>query len=54
VEAGPFEKLAALIEAPTYTDRQVEAGKKYRYAISAVDLTGNESERSPVQEATAQ
>lgn len=54
VEAGPFEKVATLIDAPVYSDRQVEAGKKYRYAVTAVDLTGNESERSPVQEATAQ
>ena len=54
VETGPFEKITSLIDAPTYTDRQVEAGKKYRYAVSAVDLTGNESDRSPAQEATAQ
>lgn len=54
VDGGPFEKIADQIAAPTYSDRQVEAGKRYRYAISAVDLTGNESQRSAVQEATAQ
>jgi len=54
VEGGPFEKIADSITAPTYSDHQVEAGKKYRYAISAVDLAGHESERSPVQEATGQ
>jgi hypothetical protein len=54
VEGGPFEKIAELVVAPTYSDHRVEAGKKYRYAVSAVDLTGNESQRSPVQEVTAQ
>jgi hypothetical protein len=53
-EGGPFEQVASLIEAPAYSDHQVEAGKKYRYAVSAVDLTGNESQRSEVQEVTAQ
>jgi hypothetical protein len=54
VEGGPFEKIASLIEAPTYSDHQVEVGKKYRYAVSAVDLTGNESQRSALQEVSAQ
>jgi hypothetical protein len=43
---GPFEKIASLIETPAYTDTKVEAGKMYRYQISAVDLLGNESARS--------
>lgn len=54
VDGGPFEKIADQIAAPTYSDHQVEAGKRYRYAISAVDLTGHESQRTGVQEATAQ
>jgi hypothetical protein len=54
VEDGPFEKIAPLIEAPAYSDRQVQAGKRYRYAITALDQIGNESERSIVAEATAQ
>lgn len=54
VEDGSFQKVADLVEAPTYTDRQVEPGKKYRYAVSAVDVKGNESQRSSVQEVTAQ
>jgi hypothetical protein len=53
-EGGPLEKIASLIEAPTYSDRQIEPAKKYRYTVSAVDLTGNESQRSEVAEATAQ
>ena len=40
---GPFEKIATLIDAPTFSDSKIEAGKKYRYTVSAVDLTGNES-----------
>lgn len=43
---GPFEKIAELIEAPGYSDKNVESGKRYRYAISSVDQTGNESEKS--------
>ena len=54
VDNGPFEKIAPLIEAPTYSDSKVEAGKKYRYEVSAVDRTGNESARSAPVEATAQ
>jgi hypothetical protein len=50
VSGGPFEKIASLIAAPSFTDRMVEGGKIYRYEISAVDLLGNESNRSaPVQ-----
>ncbi len=54
VEDGPFEKIASLIDAPTYSDRQVEAEKRYRYTVTAVDQTGNESPRSTIAEATAQ
>jgi hypothetical protein len=51
---GPFEKYASLIEAPTFSDSKVDAGKKYRYRVSAVDLTGNESAQTAPAEATAQ
>ena len=54
VDNGPFEKYSSLVEAPTFSDSKIEAGKKYRYAVSAVDLTGNESARSAPVEATAQ
>jgi hypothetical protein len=46
VDGAPFEKVASSIEAPTYSDTNVQTGKTYRYAISAVDLAGNESDRS--------
>ena len=50
---GPFEKIADMIEAPSFSDNKTEAGTRYRYAVSAVDQTGNESERSAPVEATA-
>jgi hypothetical protein len=53
-EDAAFEKVAALIDAPAYSDRQVEAGKRYRYAVSSVDQAGNESRRSEAVEVTAQ
>ena len=47
---GEFEKIGEIAETPSYTDRQIEAGKLYRYAVSAVDRAGNESRRSePIQ-----
>jgi fibronectin type 3 domain-containing protein len=42
---GPFEK-AGEAALPAYSDRAVEAGKAYRYRVTAVDASGNESERS--------
>ena len=53
-DGGPFEKVASLLEAPTFTDTKVQAGKRYRYSISAVDVLGNESDRSNPAEALAQ
>jgi hypothetical protein len=44
---GPLEKVAETSQVPTYSDRAVEHGKTYRYAITAVDRAGNESARSP-------
>jgi hypothetical protein len=42
--------LADKVENPAYSDRQVTAGKTYRYTVSAVDAAGNEGEKSaPVQ-----
>jgi hypothetical protein len=52
-DGGAFEKIAGQIDAPAYSDRAVEAGKSYRYAVSAVDRAGNESARTPIVEAVA-
>jgi len=43
---GEFEKVGETAETPSYSDKQVESGKQYRYAVSAFDKTGNESKRS--------
>jgi hypothetical protein len=54
VDGAAFENIASMVEVPNFSDSKIEAGKKYRYAISAVDLTGNESARSAPVEVTAQ
>jgi hypothetical protein len=47
---GALERLAGPLPTPAYSDRKIEPGKKYRYAVSAVDRIGNESEKSaPVE-----
>lgn len=43
---APFEKLADVSVIPTYSDHAVEPGKIYQYVITALDRTGNESNRS--------
>ena len=50
--AGPFEKLGDTVSIPSYSDHTVEHGKTYRYVVSAIDKTGNESARSGPVEAT--
>jgi hypothetical protein len=49
---GAFGRIAE-VDAPAYSDRQVESGKTYRYAVTAVDQKGNESAQSPPAEAVA-
>jgi fibronectin type 3 domain-containing protein len=44
--AGPLEKRAETREAPSYSDAKIEPGKSYRYAVTAFDKAGNESEMS--------
>ncbi len=45
-----LEKIADIQNAPSYSDRKLESGKRYRYGVSAVDRLGNESELSgPVE-----
>jgi hypothetical protein len=45
--------LAADIEGPAFSDRMLQTGEQYRYAITAVDTAGNESARSAIVEVTA-
>jgi hypothetical protein len=51
--SGKFEPVADFVDTPAYSDRQVETGKQYRYAVSAIDLAGNESPMSTAVEITA-
>ncbi len=47
VEGGQFEKLnQQLVPTSSFRDENVAAGKKYIYSVSAVDLRGNQSQRS--------
>jgi len=49
---GPAVKLnSELVKSPSYRDSAVASGKTYTYSVSAVDVRGNESQRS---EATAE
>ena len=45
---GPWTRInSALLTTPAYRDGNVAAGRTYFYAVSAVDVHGNESARSP-------
>ncbi len=46
VNGGSFERQGDLTSLPTFSDHNVERGKTYRYAVSAVDQKGNESDKS--------
>jgi fibronectin type 3 domain-containing protein len=47
VDGGQPQKLnAQLVQVSSYRDENVQPGKKYSYAVSAVDLRNNESPRS--------
>ena len=54
VDNGPYEKVASVIPAATYHDTNVQAGKTYRYQVSAVDMSNNESQRSMPESITIQ
>jgi hypothetical protein len=46
-DGGPYIKLtSAPVRATNYTDRSVQSGHTYFYAVTAVDSRGKESERS--------
>lgn len=48
---GAFELVARMLPSPAYSDAAVESGKQYRYTITAVDASGNES--APSEPVTA-
>jgi fibronectin type 3 domain-containing protein len=45
---GDWKRISGAqpLTGPAYRDAAVEAGHSYRYAVSAIDLTGHESKRS--------
>ncbi len=47
---GKFERIGERVTVPSFTDRGVENGAKYAYAVTSVDQEGNESPRSAVAE----
>lgn len=49
---GEFATVAPLLDAPAYTDRNVERGSRYRYKVTAFDLQKNESVTSQEVEIT--
>ncbi|MCL6543839.1 MAG: hypothetical protein K6T61_01305 [Bryobacteraceae bacterium] len=49
---GEFARLVGPLPAPHYSDKEVQTGVRYRYAVSAVDQAGNESARSRSAEAS--
>jgi hypothetical protein len=53
-DGAPFVKIAEFVPAPTFSDSNIEAGKKYRYEVSAVDVKGNESAHSTPADASNQ
>jgi hypothetical protein len=44
--AGAFQRIAETRQGPSYSDRKIEPGKTYRYAVSAFDQLDNESDKS--------
>jgi hypothetical protein len=54
VADGPFARAGEAGAAPAYSDRAVEAGKAYRYAVCAIDATGREGARTAAVEAGLQ
>jgi hypothetical protein len=45
-ENNPFERVTETQDSTSYSDRNIQAGKNYRYAITAIDVAGNESKMS--------
>lgn len=46
VGQGAFERIGELTEAPAFSDKAIQAGTAYRYAVTSVDQKGNESAKS--------
>jgi hypothetical protein len=44
-EAGTFDLVQHIVTATTYVDAEAKLGIAYRYAVTSIDKSGNESER---------
>ena len=53
-DGGAPQPIAGPLDAPTFSDRTVEIGKKYSYTVTASDRNGNESAPSAPADAVAQ
>jgi len=40
---GQLQRLGDPVTTASFSDRSAAAGNRYRYAVSAIDLSGNES-----------
>jgi hypothetical protein len=49
--SGQFERIGESHDAPSFSDKSIEKNKRYRYAVSAYDKSGNESPLSEVADA---
>jgi hypothetical protein len=49
---GPLTTVAEFIDAPAFTDRDIQRGVRYRYAVTAIDLRKNQSPQSQQVEIT--
>lgn len=52
IAAGEFNIVAPFLDAPAFTDRDVQRGARYRYSVSAIDLRKNQSPPSQEVEIT--
>ena len=41
--SGQFERIGVSADSPNFSDKTAEKGKRYRYAVTAYDQSGNES-----------
>jgi hypothetical protein len=49
--SGQFERIGESKDTPSFSDKTVEKGKRYRYMVTAYDKLGNESKPSEIAEA---
>ena len=52
VDGSQFVQAGGLLSVPTYSDRDVQHGKVYRYEVSAIDQKNNPSAKSASAEVT--